>query len=324
MRWKRVVWAGWLAPALGGCHTTGPAAAPELPSGGLVAHTQAAIEHRIRADAREAWKAVRAEYPRRAFTAEFHDGFLDGYSDHLDRGGDGTPPPTPPVRYTRHARYFTPEGHVLLRDYFLGFKYGADVAAATGQRQFLTVPVLVPDGGPPDVLVDAIPAPLPIAPAIPAPQPTPAPATPTPPSDRPLSQPLSPPAPQPLPPPTAEPPRPTDRSGYHPPNWDRNRARPKAAPAQATRPVAPPDLRATGTKFGPVGTPLPVTAPAAEPEPVAIPVSLPVPRLPEPPAAVPTLPAHVPTPPVTDDLPVLPPVHDLPPPLPVVHPEPTR
>lgn len=188
MRWKRVVWAGWLAPALGGCHTPGAPGVPELPSGALVEHTQAAIEHRIRTDAREAWKAVRADYPRRCFTAEFHDGFLDGYTDHLDRGGDGTPPPTPPLRYTRHARYFTPEGHVLLKDYFLGFKYGADVAAATGQRQFLTVPVLVPDGGPAPVPVPEVVTPLPAAPA-----------APTPPSDRTAPVPLPLPPPMPLP-----------------------------------------------------------------------------------------------------------------------------
>lgn len=188
MRWKRVVWAGWLAPALGGCHTPGAPGVPELPSGALVGHTQAAIEHRIRADAREAWKAVRGEYPRRCFTAEFRDGFLDGYTDHLDRGGDGTPPPTPPLRYTRHARYFTPEGHVLLKDYFLGFKYGADVAAATGQRQFLTVPVLVPDGGPAPVPVAEVVTPVPAAPV-----------TPTTPPDRVTPTPLPPPMPLPTP-----------------------------------------------------------------------------------------------------------------------------
>lgn len=177
MRWKRVAWAGWLAPALGaGCHTPGVPGVPALPSGALVGHTQAAIEHRIRTDAATAWRAVRAEHPRRCFTAEFRDGFIDGYTDHLDRGGDGTPPPTPPLRYTRHPRYFTPEGHALLKDYFLGFKYGADVAAATGQRQFLTVPVLVPDGGPiPHEVVTT-------------------PTTPTPPSDAP---PLTPPRPLP-------------------------------------------------------------------------------------------------------------------------------
>lgn len=195
MRWKRVVWAGWLAPALGGCHTPGVPGGPELPSGALVGHTQAAIEHRIRGDAREAWKAVRAEYPRRCFSAEFRDGFLDGYADHLDRGGDGTPPPTPPLRYTRHARYFTPEGHVLLKDYFLGFKYGADVAAATGQRQFLTVPVLVPDGVP-------APAPVPVAEVVTPPAPTPAPAP------APLPQAVPPPRPVPLPPPAPKSDRP--------------------------------------------------------------------------------------------------------------------
>jgi len=189
MRWKRVLWAGWLAPALGGCHTPGVPGVPELPSGGLVGHTQAAIEHRIRADGREAWKAVRAEYPRRCFTAEFRDGFLDGYTDHLDRGGDGTPPPVPPLRYTRHARYFTPEGHVLLRDYFLGFKYGADVAAATGQRQFLTVPVLVPDGAPVPVPVHEVVAP-PAPPPAPVPLPLPLPPpTPQPKSDSPVAPP---------------------------------------------------------------------------------------------------------------------------------------
>ncbi|MBN9522779.1 hypothetical protein J0H58_30380 [bacterium] len=294
MRWKRAVWAAWVAPVFGGCHTTGPAVAPELPSGGLVAHTQAAIEHRIRSDAREAWRAVRAEYPRRAFTPEFRDGFLDGYSDHLDRGGDGTPPATPPLRYTRHARYFTPEGHLLLKDYFVGFKYGADVAAATGQRQFLTVPVLVPDGGPAPVVVE--PAPV-------------APAAPVPPSDRP-------PPPQPLPvaPPAPAPsPAPENRMGYHAPSWDRSRnkvpARTTAAPTGAG---APADV----SKFDFGVSAAPAVAPA--------PVALPTPRLPEPPASVPTLPPNVPTPPAEDDFPRFPPTHDRPPPLPPTHPDPMR
>lgn len=194
MGWKRVVWAGWLAPALGGCHTPGVPGVPALAPGGLVEHTQAALEHRIRADARTAWLAVRAEHPRRCFTAEFRDGFEDGYTDHLDRGGDGTPPPTPPLRYTRHPRYFTPEGHVLLRDYFLGFKYGADVAAATGQRQYLTVPVLVPDGGgPPPELVAPVAVPTPPAPpTAPLTPPRPLPVAP-PKSDRPVPLPVPPP-----------------------------------------------------------------------------------------------------------------------------------
>ena len=130
MRWKRVAWAGCLAPVLGGCHTAFPARA--LVADAPAAHTEAAIERQIHQHAREAWRAVRAEYPRKAFSPEFRDGFLDGYSDYLDRGGDAGPPAVPPPRYTDNPKYFTPEGHVLVRDYFLGFKYGADVAAATG------------------------------------------------------------------------------------------------------------------------------------------------------------------------------------------------
>jgi hypothetical protein len=249
MRWKRVLWVGWLAPALGGCHTPGVSGVPELPSGGLVGHTQAAIEHRIRGDAREAWKAVRAEYPRRCFTAEFRDGFLDGYTDHLDRGGDGTPPPTPPLRYTRHPRYYTPEGHVLLKDYFLGFKYGADVAAATGRRQFLTVPVLVPDGLPAPVPV-SVPATEVVVPPAPAPLPPAA----TPPAPVPQPQPLPPPAPTP----------------------------------KSDRPVVPPLPPSAGSKFPDTGAPavaVPVSVPAPRlPEPPAAVPSLPA-HVPTPPVS---------------------------------------
>jgi hypothetical protein len=109
----------------------------------MLGHTEDAIQHQIRKDAREAWREVQTQYARRAFTAEFRDGFLDGYIDYLDRGGDAQPPVVPPAKYTRHQKYFTPEGHALLRDYLLGFKYGVDVAVATGQRQYLTVPVLL-------------------------------------------------------------------------------------------------------------------------------------------------------------------------------------
>src|SRR5207302_3944896 len=95
--------------------------------------------HHLRKEAKAAWAEVRKQYPRKAFTAEFREGFIDGYSDYLDRGGMGLPPAVPPKRYTRND-YLTPEGQELIKDYFLGFKYGIDVAIASGQRQFLTVP----------------------------------------------------------------------------------------------------------------------------------------------------------------------------------------
>lgn len=143
MRWKWVVRAACLAPMFGGCvgvyHPRDDWAA-ERGANQFEREIRRTIERR----AREAWQEVVRQYSRRQFTPEFRDGFLDGYTDYLDRGGDGQPPAAPPPRYTQNKHYYTPEGHVRLRDYLLGFKYGTDVAVASGQRQFLTVPVLVP------------------------------------------------------------------------------------------------------------------------------------------------------------------------------------
>lgn len=349
MRWKRVAWAGCLAPVLGGCHTAFPAHA--LVGDAPAAHTEAAIERQIHQHAREAWRAVRAEYPRKAFSPEFRDGFLDGYSDYLDRGGDASPPAVPPPRYTDNPKYFSPEGHVLIRDYFLGFKYGADVAAATGQRQFLTVPVLIPDA--PDV-----PATPPVAVTLPAP---PAVLTEPPPVIPPVVVPKPVPAPIPLSAPRpvlkATPPPDSGIPGYHLPAWSDPASpgakttttgttpQPPLAPPKSpvppvpsipTPPPAVPPFDNGMSKFGTFPAPPRVpkyTAPELPFAPDSVPsgTSLvpPLPglptaaelgtKLPEPPAEVPSLPAGVPTPPVLDidDLPVLPPNHTVPPPLPV-------
>ncbi|MBA4062923.1 MAG: hypothetical protein C0501_04290 [Isosphaera sp.] len=192
MRWKKVALAGALGPAAAGCHLAGltarhPAHDPPAAPAGLA--------HDLRADARAAWREVRAEYPRRAFSAEFRDGFLDGYVDYLDRGGDGVLPAVPPARYTQHKKYFTPDGQCLVKEYFLGFKYGQDVAVATGKRQYLTVPVLLPQH-PADAPPVVYTPPRVVTPT--APQPTPMP-TPTPPpgpgSDSPPRPAAAPPAP---------------------------------------------------------------------------------------------------------------------------------
>ena len=145
MRWKRYVWAGSLAPLLGGCLTAYHPHRDHLAEH-AVARSERDVTREIHRKAREAWQAVRCEFPRKVFTPEFRDGFIDGYSDYLDRGGDGQPPAAPPLRYTQNQKYFTPEGHALMRDFLLGFQYGTEVAVATGQRQYLTVPVLIPDG----------------------------------------------------------------------------------------------------------------------------------------------------------------------------------
>jgi len=126
MRWKRIAWSVGLAPFLGGCHTV-----YHSPHGVVAEHVLAKsdqeITREIHRKALDAWHEVRCEFPRKVFSAEFRDGFLDGYTDYLDRGGDAQPPAVPPPRYTQNKKYFTPEGHLLIRDYFLGFKYGTDV-----------------------------------------------------------------------------------------------------------------------------------------------------------------------------------------------------
>ena len=104
--------------------------------------TQWVITHRLQHQARQAWEGIQEEFSDCA--PEFREGFLDGYVDYLDRGGPAHLPAMPPSKYTRHPRYFTPEGHARLQQYFLGFQLGQQQAITSGQRRYLTVPVLLP------------------------------------------------------------------------------------------------------------------------------------------------------------------------------------
>jgi hypothetical protein len=133
MRWKSITWAVGLLPVLAGCGTVRP----------LTADTNLAplsSRHAPRTDARGAWQAVCAQYPDRAFTAEFHDGFLDGYGDCLGRSGSGQPSAGPFIKFVREKRA-TLAGRRLNCDYSLGFQYGADVAVACGSRAIPIVSV---------------------------------------------------------------------------------------------------------------------------------------------------------------------------------------
>jgi hypothetical protein len=283
MRLKTVALAGALGPSALGCNIA-QYTTHTLVNEVHVLTSLHGVEHKLRSEARDVWKEVRAQYPRRAFTAEFRDGFLDGYADYLDRGGNCSVPPVPPAKYTRQKKYFTEEGQCLLKDYLLGFKYGQDIAVATGKRQFLTVPVLVPvvDDGPPQFRIapraDADPLPTPAPVTMPAPTPPPAPA------------PTAKPAPQrPLFPPPA-----VDAAGA-----GSSLNPPRAAVAAPPAPPAP--------------------APTAPPA-VVIPTA-PAVGLPAPPADVPEFPEFVPTPPVTDELPIVPPNRTELPVVPPSHPQ---
>jgi len=117
------------------------------------------LTSRLKAESRTVWKDICRQFPARTFTPEFADGFTDGYADHLENGGPPGPPIVPPLRY-RRANYLTPEGHALIRDYLIGFQYGAEVAVATGKRNFLTVPVLLKDA-PPELALNVVRYPTP-------------------------------------------------------------------------------------------------------------------------------------------------------------------
>ena len=119
----------------------------------------------------------------KAVSEDFEDGFEDGYADFLERGGVATPPAVPPLKY-RRSHFLNPDGHARVRDYFAGFQAGVDMAAASGRREYLTVPILIPDT-PPDQPVNVRqtpaeqcrpPAPPPPNEVLPPPRPTEQPA----------------------------------------------------------------------------------------------------------------------------------------------------
>lgn len=145
MRWQAVVVAGCVAP-LTGCNIFNYAA-HNLSNEPAQYFDDRKIEHHLRKDAERVWKVIARQYPQRTFSKEFEDGFVSGYVDYLDNGGKATPPLVPPLKY-RRSKYLCPSGHALIRDYFAGFKYGAEIACVSGQRQYLTVPVLLPVGQP--------------------------------------------------------------------------------------------------------------------------------------------------------------------------------
>ncbi len=132
MRWTWVAWACCLLPVLAGCGSARHAVS--WVTSDTVAPRAGAASDEARRTATAAWPAVTAQHPRRAFTDEFRDGFVDGYADALDRGAAAQAPAVPPVPYERYKKYFGPDGHALVQDYYLGFQYGTEAAPATARR----------------------------------------------------------------------------------------------------------------------------------------------------------------------------------------------
>jgi hypothetical protein len=130
--------------------------------------------------AREAWAEVSQANPKHAFSPDYADGFIEGYADYLESGGNGQPPAVPPYRY-RLSRYQTPEGVRAIEDWYAGFKHGAAVAQASGLREVIVLrlsapPINAVETRPTAPAVPAIPHELPPPRALPEPQAPPNPA----------------------------------------------------------------------------------------------------------------------------------------------------
>ncbi|MDY3551870.1 hypothetical protein R5W24_000950 [Gemmata sp. JC717] len=122
--------------------------------------TKIKLRQRMNAAARAAWQEERVRHPPGTYSGAYADGFIDGYTDHLDNGGTPAPPGTLPPNYRRHADDFTPAGQAAQRDYMVGFQHGAEAAAATGCRQNFVVPVVLPVPKPEQPLnIICVPAP---------------------------------------------------------------------------------------------------------------------------------------------------------------------
>lgn len=94
---------------------------------------------RYSALAEEAWCHFQSAIPDCQYSQDFADGFKAGFADYLYAGGTGEPPLAPPRQYWR-PNYQSPEGQLLILDWFKGYRHGAAVARESGYREAVTVP----------------------------------------------------------------------------------------------------------------------------------------------------------------------------------------
>jgi hypothetical protein len=142
MRWPATLFVLGLVP-LAGCHLASTAAHNAL-NEPIEYFDQQSLHARLRGDARKFLRDVQDRLGPRALGDDYSDGFLDGYVDYLEHGGQSLPPAVPPLKY-RRSRFLNQDGHARIHEYFAGFQQGADTACHSGERSFLTVPVLVSD-----------------------------------------------------------------------------------------------------------------------------------------------------------------------------------
>jgi hypothetical protein len=142
MRTLGIVVVAVCAAGASGCCGFLRYAAINLTETPLQAFSESRREHRNYRLAKKGW-AEFAEEADHTYSHDFKDGFIDGYADYLDHGGNGDPPATPPFHY-RSMKYQTPEGVEAINDWYAGWKQGASAAIASGQREVELVPLSKP------------------------------------------------------------------------------------------------------------------------------------------------------------------------------------
>jgi len=141
MRWSAVLLAGCLAPLVG-CSLYQNAAHNVWNEPRTYQDTQR-LKRDIHKEAYAAWEDFCRIHPDRAVCEDMGIGYRDGFADYLENGGMAQPPAFPPKRYQR-SRYLTPEGQLLVQDYFAGYDLGLKASVASNKRAALTVQIMLP------------------------------------------------------------------------------------------------------------------------------------------------------------------------------------
>lgn len=89
--------------------------------------------------AEEAWSEYQGREPGATTSANYYDGFRNGFVDYCFAGGSGEPPPIPPRRFWR-TMYRNESGDRSFADWSAGFRAGASAARAGGYRKRAVVP----------------------------------------------------------------------------------------------------------------------------------------------------------------------------------------
>jgi hypothetical protein len=127
--------------------------------------------------ARATFRDICHANPDQPFSPDYADGFVAGYVDYAESGGNGEARPNPPSCY-KLVCYDSPAGRQAQLDYYAGFRHGAEVARESGVRDVIVVPpgqAPAPATDPDQRLRGNPPSTGPTEPTLPLPHPEPIP-----------------------------------------------------------------------------------------------------------------------------------------------------